>query len=320
VARNADGPVFGRVARSVIWSNAVDADGTLLMPLDPERLAAQINGQPYQLLLGHDPGRPLGKALAAKVFTNSSGDVFVAAVLGFYENATTLRFGDFGFDVAIDAAPPTRLPKLPDDLRFTLAADPREIDIASLLEIAREAPIPIDVHERSDNAAGASHTLVVASVMFVTLVWNPFVTTFANEASKDAYAAVRSWLRKLSARLADRGNPVLELQSFHGGCAVSFILRGKDVAHHYRAHDALDGAASRAAHLIAQMRATDLAPVRLVYEFHPTDELWYPSYAELDDGRLVSDNIALIAAERLPSRLSLGLRLTGSNGSEESSA
>jgi hypothetical protein len=35
----------------------------------------------------------------------------------------------------------------------------------------------------------------------------------------------------------------------------------------------------------------------------------HPSYAELYDGRLVTDNNALIAIERLPSGLSLGLRL-----------
>jgi len=309
VAAHSGGPVFGRVASSVIWSDAKDADGNLLVPLDPAELVAEINAKLYPLLLGHDPGKPLGKVLAAKLFENATGEIFVAALLGFYENGPKLRFGDLGLNVAADVPSPTSLPALPIDLRLQLAADPKEISAALLDELVHDAPIPIDFQERSNNAAEASHTFVVVSIMLVTLVWNPFVTTFATEAAKDVYAAVRAWLKRLTERLAKHTNPVFELQSFHKDCRVSFMLRGQDIARHYRAHEALSAAAVRAAHLVEQMRAACLSPVLLIYEFHPTDDLWYPSYAELADGRLISDNTALVAAENLPSGLSLGLNL-----------
>jgi hypothetical protein len=55
------------------------------------------------------------------------------------------------------------------------------------------------------------------------------------------------------------------------------------------------------------MKREALAPKLIVYEFHSEDDLWFPSYAELHDGRLVTDNNLLIAVERLPTGLSLGL-------------
>lgn len=307
LATHAGNIVFGRLASSVIWSNATDSNGVLLVPLDPKQLAAKINASHFPLLLGHDPGRPLGKMVAAEVFENSTGEVFVAAVLGFYEGAPRLGFADLGLDPAANVSSPATLPALPSELRFELAADPREVELASLNELACEAPIPVDVQERSNNAAETSATFVTVSVLFMALVWNPFVTTFANEAGKDAYAAVRNWLKKLTGRLAERRNPLVEVQSFHGGCCISFMFRDSDVARQYKAHEGLAGAAARAAQLVGQMQAARLAPVRLVYEFHASDDLWYPSFAELSDGRLVSDNAALIAVEKLPQGLSLGI-------------
>jgi len=304
---HADRAVFGRVASSVIWSNATDANGALLIPLDPVQLASKINTNPFPLLLGHDPGRPLGRVISAKVFENPTGEVFVAAVLGFYENPPALGFGDLGIDGAASVPSPAILPALPAELRFQLAADPREVDLESLNDLAREAPVPIDVQARSNNAADPLHAFVTVSVLFMALVWNPFVTTLANEASKDAYAAIRKWLRELTARIGERQDPVVEIQSFQGDCCISFMFRGGNVARHYKAHDTLPDAAARAAHLVSRIKAGGLSPARLVYEFHPRDDLWYPSFAELSDGRLVSDNAKLIAVENLPPGLSLGI-------------
>jgi hypothetical protein len=59
--------------------------------------------------------------------------------------------------------------------------------------------------------------------------------------------------------------------------------------------------------LIASLAARGAPADRVVYEFHPEERRWYPSYAALADGRLVSDEILLVAAERLPSELSLGV-------------
>lgn len=301
------GAVFGRVASSVIWSNATDSDGALLVPVDPFELAAKINDKPFPLLLRHVPGRPMGKVLVAKVFENLSGEIFVAAVLGLYETALKTSFGELGLDVLSEVQLPTELPTLPHDLRFEIGADAREIDLETLYEIAHEAPIPTDVQIRSHNAAAAALTLLQVSIPYIVLVWNPFIKAFATEAGKDSYAAVRHWLKKLSARLAKYHDPVIELQSTHEDCHISFLLRGQNIARNYKALDALDGAAKRAVHLIAQMGAAGFTPVRLVYEFLPDGDLWYPSFAELNDGRLVTDNAALIAVENIPLGLSLGI-------------
>lgn len=304
---HAEGGVFDRVASSVIWSNATGADGALLVPVDPFELVAKINAHPFPLLLRHDPGRPLGKVLVAKVFENPSGEIFVAALLGFYATALMPGFAELGLDVFAEVRTPTKQPPFPHDLRLEIGADEREVDLQTLYEIAREAPITTDIQKRSHNSAEAALALLEVSIPFAILVWNPFVKSFATEAGKDSYAAVRYWLKKLSARLATFKDPLVDMQSTHGDCHVSFLLRGQDVARHYKALDALDGAARRAAHLIAQMRATGSRPVRLVYEFLPGDDIWYPSFAELSDGRLMTDNAALIAVENLPAGLSLGI-------------
>ncbi len=307
LAAHASSNVFGRFASSVIWSNATDANGALLVPLDPNLLASEINSNQFPLLLEHDPGRPLGRVVAAEVFKNTDGDVFVAAVLGFYENSSCLGFADLGLDPAANVPSPETLPALPSDLRFKLAADPREVEVTSLNELAGEAPIPVDVQERSYNAADTATTLVTVSVLLMALVWNPFVTTIANEAGKDVYASLKTWLKKLTSRLAEHRSPLVEIQSFHRGCCISFMFRGDDVPRQYKAHEGLAVAAARAAHLVEQMQAAGLAPVRLVYEFKASDNLWFPSFAELNDGRLVSNNAKLIAIENLPHGLSLGL-------------
>lgn len=303
--------VFGRHASSVIWTNATDDSGALLVPVDPFQLAAKINADPFPLLLGHDPGRPLGKVIRAKVFQNPTGETFVAAALGFYANSLMPGFSELGLDPSMDRPPPETLPALPTNLRLALAVDPREVDQALIEEITAGAPVPIDVQERSHNAADAAHTFITVSVLFAALIWNPFVTTFAQEASKDSYAALRNWLKRLSANLANRRDPMVEVQTFQGDCCVSFMFRGNDVALQYEAHENLAAAAARAASLVTQMRKAGLGPMRLVYEFHATQRVWYPSFAELSDGRLVSDNAKLIAIEQLPSGLSLGLLPAG---------
>jgi hypothetical protein len=46
---------------------------------------------------------------------------------------------------------------------------------------------------------------------------------------------------------------------------------------------------------------------RLVYEFDREAVRWIPSYAILNDHRLISDSVVLTAIEHLPPGLSLGL-------------
>jgi len=58
---------------------------------------------------------------------------------------------------------------------------------------------------------------------------------------------------------------------------------------------------------VTHMERRGVAPRSLVYEFELENNKWFPSYAELHDGRLVSDRKILIAIEQLPSGLSLGI-------------
>jgi hypothetical protein len=59
--------------------------------------------------------------------------------------------------------------------------------------------------------------------------------------------------------------------------------------------------------LVANMKSLGVAPKQILYEFHTQDDKWFPSYAELCDGRFVTDNNILIAVEQLPPELSLGI-------------
>lgn len=299
--------VFGKISSSVIWSDATGPDGEQLVPIDPLALVADINANGFPLLKGHDPGFPLGKVLKAAVFTSSSGKRFVAALLGFYAGGNRLSFRDLGFDPASAISSPSFLPPLTDACWINFATDPREVEPAWVEEVLRTAPLRVERIQLSHNAAELPHELIRVGLLFMALVWNPFVTTIATEAGKDAYAGIRRWLRTLFDKLAERRNPIVEIQSHHDGCEISFMFRGSDVKRNYAAHDALPVAAAQAEHLVANMKSKGVAPKLIVYEFHTQDDKWFPSYAELCDGRFVTDNNVLIAVEQLPSGLSLGV-------------
>lgn len=306
---HARGSVFGDVRPAVIWTDETGEDGELLVAIDPVALAASVNADPYPLLAGHDPGRPMGKVLAAEVFKSPSGATFVAAAIGFYSGAPKVGFRDLGVDPPASAPPPARLPALPDTFSLTLAADPREVEKVWMEELARDAPFPVQLDERSYNAAEAPHEFISIGLAYLALVWNPFSKAFIEAAGKDAYAAVHAWLRRMLQRMAEHRNPFLEIQSHQRGCVVSFMMRGRNVAQLYKAHDALADGAVRAAQLVANLGAVGAPIVRLVYEFDPAAGCWFPAFAELTDGRLVTDNADLIAAEKVPTGLSLGLSI-----------
>jgi hypothetical protein len=176
-------------------------------------------------------------------------------------------------------------------------------------DVLRSAPLRVEQSELSHNAAEWLQELIRVGLPYLALVWNPFVTTIATEAGKDTYAALHQWLRTVFGRLAECRSPVLELQSRQDECLVSFIFRGKDVNRLYVAHDSRPIAAAQAAQLIANMKKTGNSLKLLLYEFSPQDNKWFPSYAELNDGRVIIDNNTLIAIEQVPSvgSLSLGI-------------
>jgi len=298
--------VFGQLKGAVVWSDVTGADGNLLVPVDPDELVANINANGWPLLKGHDPGFPLGKVLAAEAFTCASGQKFVAAVFGFYDGAR-LSFHDLRLDQMGDVASPTLLPGFPDNCWITLATDPREVDADWINDVVRSAPIPVKQTEVSHNAADTAQDLIQIGVLFLALIWNPFVTAVASEAGKDAYANLRRWLRGVLNKLSERRSPILEIQSHHNDCHISFLFRGSDVRRNYAAFDFLPVAAAHAQNLVRNMKKVGLPPKLIVYEFHPQEDKWFPSFAELRDGRLVTDNSILIATERLPSGLSLGI-------------
>lgn len=298
--------VFGQVRPAVIWTDATDTQGKLIVPLDPTELAAQINQASYPLQVGHDPGRPMGAMVAAEAFKSPAGERFVAAVVGFYDGAPRVGFRDLDLDLAAPIVSPDRLPGLPGNFRLYLAADPREVSASWLADVMLDAPFEVEFDERSYNAAEAPHQFISVAVAYLMLVWNPFSKAFIEAAGKDAYAAAHAWIRRLIERVARLQNPVLEISSSQRGCAVSFMIRSRDVELNYKAHNALAETAQRAARLIDHMTTAGIAPKRLVYEFDAASGAWFPSFAELGDGRLMTDNAELIAAEHVPMQLSLG--------------
>jgi hypothetical protein len=306
-ANYANNPEFGRVVSSVIWADARGPNGKQLVPLDPDALVTDINTNGYRLLEGHDPGQPRGKVLAAATFTSADGLKFVAALLGFYQGKTPLGFHDLGVDPTQVAAYPSRPPNPPEEIWIEFCVDPREVDSVWIDDVLDTAPLKVIRQDLSHNAAEFSQEIIRVGVYFWTLVGVPFVTALSAAAGKEAYAPLSAWLRRLLGKLADRKNPILEVQSYHDGCHVSFLFRGTEVTRHYAAHDALPAAANQAARLVGNMKANGVAPKFLFYEFEQKGNLWFPSYAELHDGRLVTDNNLLIAVEKMPTGLSLGI-------------
>jgi len=267
-------------------------------------LVEEINTKGLPMFKGHDPGFPVGRTVAAKLFTSPGGVKFVAAILGQYESQQLLSFALLEVDPTPTAYSPSILDPLNDNLWLNFATDPREVDAKWVDDVLRDAPLRVERIELSHNAADPQGELIRITLAYVALVWNPFVTAIATEAGKDAYAAIRQWLRGVWNKLAERRNPLVVVQACQDGCEVSFLFRGKDVKQHYDAHDALPIAAAQAAKLIASMKCRRAVPTSLVYEFEQSR--WSPSYAILSDGRLVSDRNLLIAIEQLPTGLSIG--------------
>ncbi len=306
MAEYSNGRVFGRVASGVIWTDGPWPGGEPVGGADLSDLIAEINTKGLPMFRGHDPGLPVGRMLAAKLFTSPGGLKFAAAILGQYEDRQRLSFASLGLEPAPTVSSPSILDPLNNDCWLDFATDPREVDAEWVDDVLRGAPLRVERIELSHNAADPQAELIRVGVIYVALVWNPFVTAIATEAGKDTYAGIRQWLRGFLGRLAERRNPVVALQSYQDECEVSFLFRGKDIKQHYDAHDALPIAAAQAAKLIACMKSKGAAPASLVYEFEQSR--WFPSYATLNDGRIVSDRSLLIAIEQLPTGLSIGVQ------------
>ena len=272
-----------------------------------KRIADLEAKHPFILLHYHDPGRPIGQVLESANFESEGGEKFIAAALGYYAGGEVLGFRGLGLDTKALVPPPERLPVLPNGIWIQFATDPREVDAEWLDQVTSDAPLWVERTELSHNAADSAQELIRVGLVYLAVVWSPFITSIASEAGKDTYAAIHGWVRKLLARLADRRNPILDIHTHQDGCQVSFLFRGKDVGQHYAAHDALPNAAAQAAQLVAKLKAREMAGRQLIYEFDKEALIWFPSYAVLKDNRIITDNGELIAIEQLPTGLSLGL-------------
>ena len=306
-SRRTRNSIFSNFQAGVIWIDEALPNGEMIGGKDPSAMIGQINNEGWPLYRGHDPGFPSGRSIAAKLFISPSGKNFVVAIFGFYADELRLSFDDLGVDSNPEVSSPLMLNALSSDWQLDIATDPREVDPEWLKNVLCDAPLPVVQHELSHNAEDWQQELIRISLPYVLLVWNPFVTTIAQEAAKDVYAGTRRWLRNLLNKLDSRKNPIVSLQSYQDGCNVLFLIRGNGVKCHYDAHDSLPIAAAQAANLISSMRSRNASPLTLVYEFDPLLTRWFPSYATLEDGRLVSNRNILIALEQHPTGLSIGI-------------
>lgn len=307
IFKNHSNKIFGELKSAIIWTDAKDENGHLLVPIDPISLVKEINTSPFILLNGHDPGKPLGQIIESAYFENENGEKFIAAVLGYYSGGEILEFRKLNLDISEIASPPTELPILPNSIRIDFAVDPREVDSEWLEQVTLNAPIQVKHIELSHNSAEVIQELIRVGLPYLVLVWNPFITAIASEAGKNTYAAINKWVRQLLIKLTKRHNPILSLQSFQQDCQVSFLFRGKNVELHYAAHDSLSNAAVQAAQLINKLKIRDMPARELIYEFDKDAARWYPSYAVLNDNRIITDSSKLIAIEQLPTELSIGV-------------
>jgi hypothetical protein len=308
-AEYAGGGIFAKLRGAVLWTNDVDADGNLLVEADPAVVAAEINARGQPVFAGHDPGFPLGKAVAARVFATPGGRTFLGAVVGFYDQNGVRSFSALGIDPAAEAELPKYLADPRPDYPLVLGADPREVEEQWFQDLTQNPPFPVHRVGLSNNAADPANELIRVGLQYAILVWNPFVTTLASEAAKKIFAGIHGWLRRLLEKMQSRRNPVLVLQSQHADCPVSFIFRGKDIASLYAAHEALPLAAAQAAKLAIAFQGRGIAVSSIVYEFAPKIPKWFPAYVQLTDGRLISDTITLVAIEQLSLNVSIGLVL-----------
>ena len=299
--------IFGKISPAVIWSDSLGNDGNLIVPVDPEFLAAKINTNPHIILHDHDPGKPKGQVLEAESFISDDGRKFVAAILGFYAGGQTLTFDILDSDVFAPILKAPLLPPLPATTFIEFAVDPRDIDEAWITQITSDAPVHIERTDLSHNAADSLSDLIRIGIPYLVVVWNPFVKAIATEAGKDVYKAIHGWLSKLFKKIAERGRIVLDIHTFQDECQVSFIMRSDDPAKLYAAHNSLSTASVQAALLVAKLKERGMDGRQLIYEYSDKSEIWFPSYAILKDNRIITDNIELIGIEQLPSGLSLGL-------------
>lgn len=299
---------FREVIAGLIWHNYGFDDSNPVKNKDLDSWVNLVNSHGIPFLFNHDPGRPVGRTVSARLFiTDDNADKFVIAIAGIYDAKHQLSFDQLGLDIEPYVVSPSELPEIPHDARLRLFADPNDVDSQWIADLLKEAPLYVEQHQLSLNALDDRPELITIGIMYVALVWNPFVTTIAKEAGKDVYVSIHAWLHSLFEKLSDLRNPVVNLAASYEGCEVRFLFRGNDVEINYKAHGDLHKSSLQATQLINSMKRKGAIPTSLTYEFDVKSSRWYPSYAILDDNRIISDKNILIAFEQMPTSLSIGL-------------
>jgi hypothetical protein len=298
---------FGRLVSAVIWTDNPIRIGEEKISLDPKALVAEINDGGMPLLHNHDPGRPVGRVLVAREFISEDGTAFIAAILGYYNGGECLSFKDVGIDLEMRGFQPRTLPPL--DHRHWIACrfDPREFDPAWISAVLDDAPLPVRRTAASHNAAETIVQLLMIGLPYAALVWNPLVNSMASEAGKDLYPAIKIWMVRLLRKCDELTSPIVDVVSHHRDCQVSFLLRGKNAELHEAAYDVLPSAAATAASIVNKLCDRGTPARRLVYEFDPEKRTWHPSFAELEDQSVILNRLELVAIEKLPKGLSIGV-------------
>jgi len=133
----------------------------------------------------------------------------------------------------------------------------------------------------------------------MSLVWNPFVTSIANEAGKDTYKKIREWLELLARKASDLRNPVLQIESYHKGCQLLFFIRGGDRNLNETAAKDISEAANQAERIVNHFLENGGIRV-LAFEYDRKSKAWRPSYAKNTEGALLTDDRKLIVVGNLP--------------------
>lgn len=301
---------FGAYVAGVGWIGETGPDGEPIGGSDPSYIVEEINSHGWPLIDNHDPGKPVGRVIRAKLCETADGKRFVAIYCGLYDEKTALRFDTFGLDVSTNPPDPETLPEPHESWRIELMYDPREIEESWIASLNKEETanlrVPLKVTHLSHNADDTVIELLRVALPFAVLAWNPFVTEIAKEAAKDTYAGIKAWLNALVNRLRERKNPVVCIQSNIADVETIFFLRGSDIGINRLANEALPAAAKKAKHLIVQLQNMKMNPDAAAFEYD-SEHGWYPSYVLLEDGRIIADRNVLLALEPERSGLSLGI-------------
>lgn len=190
--------IYGKIKPAVVWTNALDEEGQLIVPIDPNELSRRINRDPFIILHNHDPGNPKGQVLESAVFDDGSGVVFVAAIMGFYAGGNTIEFGSMDLNLNDVYQSPRELPDLPKEASIEIVFDPRDVSPQWIEYISKDAPLKIRINESSYNDAQTTHELISIGIGYLAIVWNPFVTAVASEAGKKTYTAFQTGFQDYS--------------------------------------------------------------------------------------------------------------------------